>query len=358
MTNDVETTSGRSKHGTQLQIESFVDPIESGRTKGASKSYDPNYEKLIEKLNARNLAIAEKNKGQPPSSEPPSSGAVTRSRKNSTEIVLQDTFPLWDDDLRGVPNPFVRSGLFSVRNSETRAFVPKMKVDSLANYDLRYSGMELQQSDLSVWMFLINLLRQKKMTDSVHFTGYSLIKDLGWRMHSESYKRAKESIERLKLTSLEILSPELDKCYAGSLIREYAWQSVDAQDGEEKWMVTFEPKISVLFLEDTTTLLEWETRKLIGSRAHVALWLHSFYSSHRDPIPLAVSKIHEICRSGDSLRSFKRNVKTALQRLIEVGFLADFHIDGDDVLHVKKLPRAARLAAAKQLKIKSSAKKK
>ena len=219
-------------------------------------------------------------------------------------------------------------------NTVAREFMQKMPIASLSNYAIAYTGQDLQQDDLSVWMSLINLTRNQPMCDSILFTGYALIKDLGWRMHSESYKRAQESIERLKVTGIEISTNHRDTAYSGSLIREYAWTAKDAK-GNARWMVSFEPRVSALFMEDTTTLLEWETRKKIGSRATVAQWLHAFYSSHREPIPIRVDKLHELCRSVDSLSSFKRNLANALQKLIVVEFLTTFSIV-DNVVHVKK----------------------
>lgn len=253
---------------------------------------------------------------------------------------IQVVLPLWDEENRGVPNPFIRSGLFSVKNTENRSFMQKMPVASLSNYQIIYTGQELQQDDLSVWMSLINLVRRQPASDSVLFTGYSLIKDLGWRMHSESYKRAKESIERLKVTSIEIGTNNKETTYCGSLIRECGWSAHDAK-GNARWMVRFESRVSTLFIEDTMTLLEWDTRKKIGTRATVAQWLHSFYSSHREPIPLTVAKLYELCRSGDSLSSFRRNIKNALNRLVDIDFLASFSIVNDGVHVQKKLRHSA-----------------
>ncbi len=260
--------------------------------------------------------------------------ALLRQRKDIEARVLQAVLPFWDDEKRGVPNPFIRSGLFSVKNTENREFLQKMPIASLSNYQVNYTGQELQQDDLSVWMSLINLARNQPMSDSVLFSGYSLVKDLGWRMHSDSYRRAKESIERLKVTGIEISSNGQETGYSGSLIREYAWTAQDAK-GNARWMVRFESRVSSLFMEDTTTLLEWETRKKIGTRATVAQWLHSFYSSHREPIPLSVEKLYELCRSGDSLSSFRRNIKNALNKLVDVEFLTHYTIINDAV-HVQK----------------------
>jgi hypothetical protein len=263
--------------------------------------------------------------------------SLLRQRNEIEEKVIQAVLPLWDDEKRGVPNPFIRSGLFSVKNTETRIFMQKMPIASLSNYQVTYTGQELQQDDLSVWMSLINLARNQPMSDSILFTGYSLVKDLGWRMHSESYRRAKESIERLKVTGIEISTNNKETAYSGSLIREYAWTAQDSK-GNARWMIRFESRVSSLFMEDTTTLLEWETRKKIGTRATVAQWLHSFYSSHRDPIPLTVEKLYELCRSGDSLSSFRRNIKNALNKLVDVEFLTHYSIINDAV-HVQKAIR-------------------
>jgi len=297
------------------------DVVEPTETKARVKR-SRSYEESLEAVRARSAALLEK------------------KQIDFEARVMQESFPWWDDEHRGVPNPFIRSGLFSVRTTTKREYLPNLHVSSLSNYEINYTGQELQQDDLSVWLSLINLARDNKMSDKVRFTGYQLVTDLGWRMHSESYTRAKESIARLKVTGINITSKDSSEGYSGSLIREYAWADAD-DNGKTKWMVRFEPRVSVLFMDDTTTMLEWETRNRIGPRAAVAMWLHAFYSSHREPIPLAVSKLHELSQSGAPLSTFRRNLKTALDKLVDVGFLEDFKIVNDTVY----LKKAARIKA-------------
>jgi hypothetical protein len=263
--------------------------------------------------------------------------ALARTRREVERRVLQDVLPLWDDDNRGIPNPLIRSGLFTVGNSEERKYVDKVLIHSLSNYQITYSGQELQQDDLSVWMALINMARGQAIADSIFFTGYRIIKDLGWRMHSETYKRVQASIQRLKVTGLTIHSPGKDKGYSGSLIREYAWTETDL-NGNSCWMVRFEPRVIDLFQDDTTTFVEWETRKRIGTRATLALWLHAFYTSHTEPYPISVEKMHELCGSSDTLSSFRRNVRLALERLVKEDFLSSYDVK-NDLVHVVKLRR-------------------
>ncbi len=260
---------------------------------------------------------------------------VKRKQIDFESRILQESFPGWDDELRGIPNPFIRSGLFSVRNTKLRPFIENMAVASLSNYDIRYRGSELQQDDLSVWVSLINLARSTPLSDKVRFSGYQIVKDLGWRMHSESYKRVRESIERLQVTGITIETKNQSEGYAGPLIREYAWADLD-EKGDAKWMVRFEPRVSMLFVNDSTTLLEWEMRKKIGTRATLAQFLHAFYTSHREPIPLALKKLHELSRSGATLSTFRRNIVNALQTLVDVGLLSSFDTTKDIVRVVKR----------------------
>lgn len=266
--------------------------------------------------------------------------AAEAQQRQQTQIeqrVLQAVLPLWTDENRGVPNPFIRSGLFSVGNSEKREFLQDLEIPSLSNYRIRYSGSDLQQEDLTVLMSLFNMARERPMSEAIYFTGYKLVKDIGWRMHSDSYRRAQESIQRLKVTGLTISTRDSDTGYSGSLIRDYGWTEKDDK-GKTKWMVRLEPKISALFMEDTTTFLEWQIRKDIGSKATLALWLHSYYTSHREPIPNSLEKLWELCRSKDTLSSFRRNIRNALARLVERGFLASFDMT-KDMITVQKRTR-------------------
>lgn len=272
--------------------------------------------------------------------------ALARRHSAQEAMVLQQVLPLWNEEHRGVPNPMIRSGLFGTKATNNRQYLKGEAIASLSNFNIVYKGEELLQDDLSVWLALINMAARQRIGDAIFFSGYELVKDLGWRMHSDSYNRCKESISRLKANELKIQVKAGDSGYAGSLIREYAW-AAPSPAGETKWMVRFEPMIAELFREDTVTFLAWEQRRQIGPRATLALWLHSYFTSHREPFPITIQKIHELCKSDEKeLRFFKRRVKTSLERLVEIGFLASFSIEGD-TLHVKKAPvRLANLKAA------------
>lgn len=266
--------------------------------------------------------------------------ALQRKKERQDNLILQEVLPMWSDERRGVPNPMIRGGLFGTGSAGKRAFIKGETVASLSNYIITYKGEELRQDDLSVWMALISMARRSRIGDMLFFTGYELITDLGWRMHSDTYARVKESISRLKANELRIEMKNRSAGYSGSLIREYAWDARDS-DGNDKWMVRFESQIADLFQEDSVTFLEWDKRKEISSRASLTLWLHAYYMSHTEPLPITIAKLHELCKSQEvHLKTFKVRVRRSLERLVEIGQLQSYAIVGETV-HVKKAPLRA-----------------
>jgi hypothetical protein len=268
--------------------------------------------------------------------------------KNKTEEALAKTYSgsqqelafgitQWTSDRRGIPNPLIRGGLFCSRLSATRASCKSEKIASLSNSNVIYTGEELRQDDLSVWMSIINKGRNLTPGSPIMFTAYELIKDMKWRIHSESYTRLKDCIERLKATSLKITTKDEKGAYAGSLIRDFAFDAM-SDEGKPKWQVRLEPTIVKLFINDNTTLVEWEQRRQIGTRAALALWLHTFYSSHKIPIPFTIDKLHELSKSDEKrVSNFKIRLRVALERLIETNFLSSFHFK-NEMVHVTRRP--------------------
>lgn len=276
--------------------------------------------------------------------------AVARLAAKQTGGPLQTLFPMWDDERRGLPNSLVRGGLFTAASANSpRQWLQEELVASLSNYSVAYSGQELRQDDLSVWLAIVNMGKSKPLGEPIHFTAYRLITDLKWRIHSETYASIKAIIERLKVTSVKISSTDQKSQYAGSLIRDFLFDDRDP-NGKACWTVRLEPSIARLFLEDTTTLFEWQIRCALGRRASLAAWLFSFYCTHAATIPYHVAKLHELCKSEDKhIRSFKVNLRAALERLVTEGFLLSYSIH-NDVVQVARARAPSPLALASPIR--------
>jgi len=255
--------------------------------------------------------------------------------------------PFWAEDERGVPNSLARGALFTAAKCDKslkREFYEGKKIASLSNLNIEYAGPELRQDDASVFMTLLHLGRHAALGERIEFTAYAMLKELGWSLNSTEYKHLRECCTRLSATNATITTDDETEGYAGSLLRSFAWKD-DKGKQLQQWVVLLEPAIAELFSQNTFSLLEWGERKKIGGRSPLAQWLHSFLSTHREPIPLPVQKYYELCASRTAqLADFKRRLRLALLRLVEAGFLTSFDIR-NDVVYVTRAPKRFKAPA-------------
>ncbi|RYE96709.1 MAG: hypothetical protein EOO77_40465, partial [Oxalobacteraceae bacterium] len=255
-----------------------------------------------------------------------SGNAMTKPRVSTLTSPAQGHLPFWSGDERAVSNVLARGALFNssnVRKGPRETYKRKV-IATTAGSEITYSGEELRQDDKDVFLQLVHIARLHELGTVVHFTAYSLIKDLGWSRSGNSNKRLADCIDRLKLTQLNVnvFMAEVRSQYSGSLIRSFRWK----EDGESlrKWEVVLEKEIIALFKNDAYSRVEWELRMSLPS---LAKWLHSFYSTHREPLPYGVSEIYRISGSNiGTVRQFKYELKKALAILVERGFFSTARI--------------------------------
>lgn len=272
---------------------------------------------------------------------------VKAKQKAVEELVESHQLPLWDDDKRGLPNSLARGALFTAGKNtpgDIREFYEDKRIASLNGLTMEYRGQELRQDDASVFMTLLHLGRLQALGDRIHFTAYSMLKDLGWSINSVEYKHLRECCARLSATNVSIMQTDEAAGYAGSLVRAFSWKGDNGKQLAQ-WWVELEPPIAQLFAEKTYTMLEWMERKTIGGRAPLALWLHSYLGTHREPFNMSVEKYRELSASrSKDISDFRRRLKQALQKLVEIGFLKNFSIT-NDIVRVARIPK--RFAAAR-----------
>jgi len=280
---------------------------------------------------------------------------VERMRSDKSKLRPDDhvQLPLWGSEGRGLPNALARCGLFSARRDESeneaREYLPGVEIPALSNYRINYRGEELRQDDSAVFMQLVHLAREQPLGSRVSFTAHSFLKDIGWATNGEAYSRLRACFERLKANYIQISTKDNSGGYAKSLIRAFYWQN-DQGETLQYWSIELEPDIIKLYGDTTYTVIQWRQRKMIGTRAVLALWLHSFLATHFDPMPISVEKYKELSRSRcKTLFHFKAQLKTALERLIEVGFLDSYQITDKNLVvltrsRLKPLPATVTTA--------------
>jgi hypothetical protein len=260
---------------------------------------------------------------------------------------------LWPESERGIPNELVRCAVFSAKNRKEpramfRATAP-LVVPVIGGGEVRYTGEELRQDDESVWMELVHMAKESR-SPTVTFTPTNLIRSLQWTDSGKSYARLLTTLRRLRSASLEVYSARLGRGVSTGLIVDYAFS--DKGDGKP-WSVTvFRPESELLFLFDKLYSRVNRDARLALPEG-LATWLHSFFSSHREPFSHKIetlaggagltldvaddgkmSEAELIAKRKARAREVKRMLKKALTELQRVGFLAGFQITSGGLVKV------------------------
>lgn len=262
---------------------------------------------------------------------------LERMRKSVEErernAVVQ--LPLWPEPKRGAPNSFIRSALFAAIQSKDRQFLKETVLASQDGIEVRYTGEQLNQADLDVWETIVHLAREQPLGTVASFTAHGLLKAMGMPTGNSQHKQLHSTLLRLTACAVEVKHE--GKTYFGPLIKSGAKDEVTRHYGIE-----LNKGIIKLFGENQWTALDWKQRQELRAQP-LAQALHAFYSSHREPFAVKLETLQAYTGSRNKqAASFKRQVRTALAQLVEVGFLASFEITGSLVSVRRTLPTLKR----------------
>lgn len=264
---------------------------------------------------------------------------ITERTARNRAARVSNQLPLWPERVRGLPNAFARSALFTVGAiNHQRSTFKKQKIAAVGGIEILYSGEELRQDDEDVFLQIVHLARRTPIGDYVEFTAHQLLVALGWNRNSRSYARLKDCIDRLSANGVTVQFDNGRSGYSGSLFRKFVWET--SQTDGRRWRIWLEKEIISLFGADTYTQIDWEQRLSLGP---LAKWLHSFYFTHREPFGYKVETLKKLCGSeAKQLYHFRQRLILALEELKITGFLEDYEIRNDTVT-VKRTPRREAL---------------
>jgi hypothetical protein len=221
---------------------------------------------------------------------------------------MQQLLPNIFEEKRAIPNCFLRGALFGMVRKGRRAMIDDEPVFSMSQYEVRFTGKELDQNDLEVWDTLIYLAKNRQTEHELRLTIYDLCQTLRLKYTNTSRDAVIERVKRLKIGTVDIRNKN-GKSYFGSLIDD---GYVDI-NGDGKLVVRFNKRLAPLFTDDYT-YISADIRHLLGGN-QLARWLYNFYESHEDPIPFDISFIHKLCRSESELKGFKQKLKISLENV-------------------------------------------
>lgn len=254
-----------------------------------------------------------------------------QSIRKTAEIVQ---LPLWATEKRGIPNELIRSSLFTVGNrNRVRDNLKNHNLYVIGDGVMTYTGEELRQDDEDVWMQIVHLFQNHNTKDYIEFSPYSILKALGWSQTPYYTNKLKECLARMSATGLDIYSKSRGKGINLSLVRKFQWQD-DCGNRLKKWRVWVEKEVVVLFSNSLYTKVSWDQRRALSE---LGKWLHSYYASHKVPYPIKVVTLRDACGSKTkNIKHFKEKLRKALTQLVKVGFLTEYWIDLNNLVHVTR----------------------
>lgn len=219
-------------------------------------------------------------------------------------------FPLWPEPVRGMPNPALRSALFSAVQSKDRRFINYELIAAVDGVEIRFKGEQLNQEDLEVCAQVFHLARIHPLGDTCHTAAHALLKSLGRHTGNSEHKQIHQSFLRLQAHSVEIKAGRYT--YFGSLIMKGV-----KDDLTRHYLIKINPDLAPLFNNGWTGLDAWQRRTLRGKP--LALWLHAFYASHAQPYPYKVATLRDLCGSrAKTLRSFRQQRVAGARRILVI----------------------------------------
>lgn len=246
--------------------------------------------------------------------------------KPKTVEIIQ--LPLWPEPARGVPNSALRGALFAAIQGKDRRALKGELLAIQQGMEVRFTGWQLDQSDLDVWEQALHLARRYPLGTRCDFTARGFLKALGRRTGKSDHEWLKDVFRRLGGCFVEITHNR--KTYGGSLLELYR----DEDTG--RYRLEINPKLKALY-DAGFTQIDWQQRKHLG-RKPLALWLHGYYASHADPYPVSVEKLRQWSGSRTkTLFHFTANLKRALGDLKAVGAIQDYQIK-DGLVSVDRTP--------------------
>src|SRR6516225_7923554 len=155
--------------------------------------------------------------------------------------------PLWPEPLRGMPNPALRSALFSAIQSKDRRYIDHELIAAVAGVEIRFMGKQLNQEDLEVCAEVFHLARLHPLGDTCHTAAHALLKSIGRHTGNSEHMQLHQSLLRLQAHSVEIKAVRYS--YFGSFIMEGV-----KDDLTRRYLIKVNPKLAPIFHNGWTAL--------------------------------------------------------------------------------------------------------
>ncbi len=215
----------------------------------------------------------------------------------------------WPEELRAAPSCLLRSALFMmVKKGRRKVFFDGL-LASWSGVKISYTGYQLDQCDLDVWMQALQEA-EGRLGYRVVLNESLFLEKIGRTKTGPNINWLRKSLGRMQACGVCLSMENLE--YQGSLIQEFGR---DKNNG--KYYVALNPYFADIF-EKGKTYIDLDKRLLI--KGDLSKWLQGYVCSHkatkRKPHLIGLEKLVHLCGSSHSnIRFFRRDLILAMKQL-------------------------------------------
>jgi len=187
--------------------------------------------------------------------------------------------------------------------------------------EVYFTGERFDQSDLDVYLEILNFAKQQALGTECTFTTYAMLKALGRDTGLAQHKWLHSVLIRLRGGTVDMA--DHGKRYFGGLIEGGFKDEVS-----KLYRVIINPNFAILFGYGMWASIDRAQRQALG-RDMTAKALHAYYSTHAAPYPHKFDTLAKI--AGLTGKNRNQVLIKAHEHLKAIGFLADYQVTGDSI---------------------------
>lgn len=248
--------------------------------------------------------------------------ALQRAKQKSAELITERNKVVvltpWSDDKRAAPNAVFRSALFpAINNRQGRRYVENHKIYSVSGLDVTFTGKQFDQTDLDVYLEILNFAKAVPLGQPVRFSAYALLKTLGWATGGKDHKRLHSHL--IRLCGGVIDATDHKTRYFGQLIFGGVRDEIT-----NDYEITINPNFAKLFGFGLWSSIDLEQRRAL-ERNSTAKALHAYYSTHAAPgLHRYETLAGVVGLDNKNRRELKASLIRAHDELKRIGFLVSY----------------------------------
>ena len=244
------------------------------------------------------------------------------ARERSAALIAERKKPVllepWANDRRAAPNAVFRSALFpALNNKQSRRYIENHKVYSVGGLEITFTGKQFDQSDLDVYLEILNFAKNTPLGQPVGFSAYAMLKALGRATGNANHKWLHSVLIRLRGGTVEMVTDKA-RLFGGLIeggIRDEITKHYD---------VVINPSYAKFFGFGLWSSIDLDQRRAL-ERNSTAKALHAYYSTHTAPGLHRYETLAGLAGlEGKNRRDVKASLIRAHEELKRVGFLVSY----------------------------------